>query len=212
MPPSGWCRFILPAPARPGAFCAIRAAFVTFAHLHFQAMNPLRNFDIAYVGLPRGVTELEFHVDDAFFQLFTNSLMQRARVRVLLELVKEPSFLLLNFHFSGSVAMNCCRCNAELDAPVRFRQTVVVKFDPHRPEEDDDSHADVVYIRRNDSHLSVAQLIYDYLTIYVTTQSMTCDQLPEPRACDPQVLAWLHQHTASNSEQRWEELKKIKIH
>ncbi|MCS6917480.1 MAG: DUF177 domain-containing protein [Chitinophagales bacterium] len=174
-------------------------------------MHPLRAFDIAFVGLPAGVTEFVYTVDEEFFRHYPGSLIEQADVQVNLFFDKQPSFFLLTFRMTGTIRTNCHRCDAELDFPVSLNRAVVVKFDSHREDEADDSHADVVYLRRSDSHLSVAQMIYDFLSLSLSERSITCDQLPVPRTCDPAVTARLQLAAPVADDHRWDELRKIKI-
>ncbi|MCS6991342.1 MAG: DUF177 domain-containing protein [Chitinophagales bacterium] len=175
-------------------------------------MHGLRDYDIAFVGLPQGVSHFDFRITKAFFDQFPNSIIENADVRVHMDFEKQPSFFLLKFHMSGTIEQHCYRCHALLEMPVSFERQVVVKFEADVEDDEDDGDADVIYIRRSDTHLSVAQHIYDFLTLCLLEYRASCDQLPEPRACDPEVLARLHTAEPVRADARWAELKNIKIH
>jgi uncharacterized metal-binding protein YceD (DUF177 family) len=88
-----------------------------------------------------------------------------------------------------------------------------VKFDEHHEEEQDDSLADVVYISRQETHFSVAQLIYEFVNLSIPINHVTCDNLTGEKPCDQKVLEQLNHKSEeeSNVDHRWDDLTKIKF-
>ena len=176
-------------------------------------MDPLRQYDIAFVGLKAGITEFNYHIDEKFFALFEGSLVENAKVDVELKFDKHLSFFNLQFHFDGKIHLPCDRCGVELDYPVDSEYSIVVKFDEHREEEQDDSLADVVYIGRHETHFNVGQLIYEFVNLSIPINHVTCDNLTGKKPCDQKVLEQLN-HTSgdeSTVDPRWDALTKIKF-
>jgi len=176
-------------------------------------MDPLRQYEIAFVGLKIGVHHFNFHIDDQFFQLFGESIVTKGDIDIDLKFEKHPSFFMLNFHLQGSVCLPCDRCGAELDYPIDANDSVVVKFDEHREGDQDDSFADVIYISRNDTHFSVSQLIYEFINLSIPVNHVTCDNITGKKPCDENVLNQLrHQgEDTSHQDHRWDDLSKIKF-
>src|SRR6185295_13203505 len=178
-------------------------------------MDPLRQYEIAFVGLKKGVTNFNYHIDDKFFALFEGSLVENAKVDVVLKFDKQQSFFNLQFQFEGRIHLPCDRCGVELDYPVDSEYSIVVKFDEHHEDEQDDSLADVVYISRHDTHFSVAQLIYEFVNLSIPINHVTCDNLrEEEKPCDQKVLEQLKQSSSeeeSTVDHRWDDLTKIKF-
>ena len=176
-------------------------------------MDPLRQYEIAFVGLKIGTHDFKFQVDDRFFELFSESIVEKADLTVNLKFEKHPSFFMLNFHIQGTVQLPCDRCGVELKYPLDNDEAVVVKFDEHREEEQDDSMADVMYISRNDTHISVAQLIYEFVNLSIPINHITCDNLNGLKPCDEEVLNQLRSgsNDSSNVDHRWDDLSKIKF-
>ena len=177
-------------------------------------MDWLRKFDIACVGLKEGVHKFQFHVDERFFDNFNESLVKNGEVEVKLLFEKHPSFFMLNFRFYGTLQLPCDRCGVKLDYPIdNDDSSVVVKFDEHREGDKDDSNADVIYISRNDTHLNVGQLIYEFISLSIPVNHVNCDNIEGKKPCDEQVLTQLR--TAREQKQtvdhRWDDLQKIKF-
>jgi len=176
-------------------------------------MDPLRQYDIAFVGLKAGVTNFNYHIDDRFFALFEGSLVEKGVVEVTLKFDKQQSFFNLQFQFNGTFQLPCDRCGVDLNYPVDSEYSIVVKFDEHYEEEQDDSLADIVYIARNETRFNVAQLIYEFVNLSIPINHVNCDNLKENKPCDQEVLSQLNHslEEESNVDHRWDALTKIKF-
>lgn len=178
-------------------------------------MDPLRQYEIAFVGLKQGVHRFTFQIDDRFFALFEDSLVKEGKLEVILDFNKGLSFFLLKFMISGWVKLPCDRCAAELQCPIEEDYDIVVKFDPHAESEKDDSMADVVYISRAASHLDVAQLIYEFINLSIPLNRVNCDNLTGEKPCNQDILKRLTPLKTKKKEPskdpRWDSLSKIKF-
>ena len=176
-------------------------------------MDPLKQYEIAFVGLKTGVHQFTFEVDEKFFELFSGALIKKAECKVDLKLDKRSTFFLLSFYLDGKVHLPCDRCASQLDYPLDNEYSVVLKFDEHREDEQDDSNADVIYISHHDSLLNVAQLIYEFISLSIPLNHINCDNLKGTRPCDQDVLGRLQKSSPLNPEadHRWDNLSKIKF-
>lgn len=177
-------------------------------------VDPLRQFEIAFVGLKAGINHFTFPIDERFFALFEGSLVQEGSLEVKLEFDKGISFFLLKFMISGWVKLPCDRCAAELKFPIDEDYHIVVKFDPHSDAEKDDSMADVVYISRSESHLDVSQLIYEFINLSIPLNRINCDNLTGEKPCNQEILKRLNLQKPgkpTKKDSRWDNLSKIKF-
>lgn len=177
-------------------------------------MDPMRQYEIAFVGLKEGVHKLRFEIDDQFFSNFEASIVNSGNVVVDLAFEKHPSFFLLDFHLNGKLMMPCDRCAVDLEYPIDAEQRVVVKFDDHREGDHDDSMGDVIHLSKNATHLNTAQLIYEFISLSVPVNHINCDNIIGNKPCDEKVLEQLR-HSAEQAEHpvdhRWDDLNKIKF-
>jgi uncharacterized metal-binding protein YceD (DUF177 family) len=107
----------------------------------------------------------------------------------------------------------CNRCQRPLNYPVDADYNVVVKFgeEPVRPTETEPDE-DVLYLERNETHLNVAQLVYEFITLAIPVYRVECANVG--LECDPavlKILEGLNEQNANRSDPRWADLKNIKF-
>ena len=177
-------------------------------------MDPLRQYEIAFVGLKTGIHQYSFPIDERFFALFEDSLVKEGKLEVKLDFDKGISFFLLKFSITGWVQLSCDRCAANLNFPIDEDYQIVVKFDDHTDGEKDDSMADVVYISRSASHLDVSQLIYEFVNLSIPLNHVNCDNLKGEKPCNQDILKRLTRQKLTKQtakDPRWDNLSKIKF-
>jgi uncharacterized metal-binding protein YceD (DUF177 family) len=176
-------------------------------------MDLKKNYEVAFVGLKEGVHHFNFEVDDQFFSVSEKSLLKSGKVNVSVQLDKRPSFIMLQFNIKGMVQLNCDRCDALLDYPLKSTFPILVKYDDSEGKDRENPDADVMYINRGDSHLQLYQLIYEFISLSIPFNHVTCDDLKAEKPCNEEVLRKLEafEESAASPDLRWEELSKFKF-
>jgi uncharacterized metal-binding protein YceD (DUF177 family) len=150
-------------------------------------MKSLLPFSIPVKGLRPGVHEFDFQIDRRFFKAFEASPVNDGQVSVRLLFEKRPGLYVLSFHLEGMVKTECDRCLALIDLPISADQQLLVKFS----EENEAEEADVVYINPEDSHLNVAQFIYEFIILALPMIKVyDCENDENPK-CDWEMLKYL---------------------
>jgi uncharacterized protein len=173
-------------------------------------LKSLRNFSIPFTGLKLGKHQFEFVVTDAFFDEFEYSLVKKANLLCRVEMEKQETMLILDFHIDGTIDANCDRCLAQYPQPVDIFEQQIAKFSEEAIDEDDE----IVILTKNDHEINIAKLIYEYINVALPFITVCNDEGNTPY-CDKEMLDNLNKLTA-NTEQpeqpdpRWEVLKKIK--
>lgn len=138
-------------------------------------MSHRREFEIAFVGLKPGIHEYTFEIKDKFFEEFQLQDFRNCKADVKLQLDKKAGFMLLKFEIGGSLETVCDRCNnfLPIDLWDEFNITVKMVEEPElmNGQEED---PDVYYIGRGDSHLEVANWIYEFINLSLPMQK-TCN-------------------------------------
>ncbi|MBL0072733.1 MAG: DUF177 domain-containing protein [Bacteroidetes bacterium] len=173
-------------------------------------MDRLNKYSIPFAGLAKGSHQYEFDIDDKFFESFENSVIKKARVHIDLDFNKSETVLTLTFRMVGSLHMNCDRCLEDFDMPVDTTVVMLVKFGEPGVGETDD----IIVISHSDSHLNIAQHIYDYLSLQVPMRVVHPDDESGNPTCDPEFIAKLNEIKEESPEDgpvdpRWEALKKL---
>ena len=176
-------------------------------------MNFRREFEIAFVGLKPGVHNYEYRVDDKFFSNYGNQDFTRCNAAIKLELDKKPGFMLLKFDIDGIADVNCDRCGNPLALKLWEEFKVMVKL-VDNPEEmnEQEEDPDVYYINRGESHLHLADWIYEFINLSIPMQKMCPpDEIGGPQ-CNKEVLARLAKIEVKKDEVNplWKGLEKFK--
>lgn len=176
-------------------------------------MKFLQQYSIPYTGLKLGVHNFQFEVDDAFFNEFEYSLVKSGQLKVLLELEKHETMLILQFHISGEIKLSCDVCLANYPLEIDFEERQIAKFT--NDENLEDNTEEIIVLTKNEHEIDVSALIYEYVNLAVPYISR-CEDERNTEWCDKEMIQKLEQLSGNNTQEtdtadpRWEALKKIK--
>jgi len=174
----------------------------------------LKKYRIPFSGLGLGAHDFEFDIDRAFFDCYEYSIVKDGTLKALVNLHKQENMLVLQFHITGTVSLQCDVCLADFPAKTDIQEQVIVKFT------DDDiaeSTDDIIVLSKHEHELDIAGLLYEFINVSVPHYSK-CSEQGNNINCDKQVLAKLNGLTADQNQTeetkqtdpRWEALKHIK--
>ena len=177
-------------------------------------MSNRREFEIAFVGLKPGVHEFEYNIDDKFFVSYGVQDFTSCTAKVKLYLDKKNGFLQLKFDIDGSAKVTCDRCSNPLIKQLWEEYNIVVKMveEPEKmnlQEED----PDIYYISRGESHLKIADWIYEFVSLSIPLQKMCNEEEIGGEQCNVEVLAKLkkmEEDIAKQGNPIWKGLDKFK--
>jgi len=178
-------------------------------------MSHRREFEIAFVGLKPGIHEYSYEIEDRFFEAFQQQDFTQCKAHVKLILDKKSSFILLKFEIGGSLNVVCDRCSNDLPLELwdEFNITVKMVEEPELMNDQEDD-PDVYYISRNESHLDVANWIYEFINLTIPMQK-TCDfEKMDGPYCNKAALDVLKKLETKKEEETsnpiWKGLEKFK--
>ena len=174
------------------------------------SLKSLRTYDIPFTGLKLGKHVFEYDITDSFFDDFEYSLVKKANLKCEVELDKQETMIILNFHITGAVDLNCDRCLAAFPHPVDIREQQIAKFSDEEIDEDEE----IITLGKNDHEINIAGLIYEYINVAVPFYSVCGDEGNTPY-CDKEMLKDLNKLSVNNeqtgqNDPRWDALKKFK--
>ncbi len=174
-----------------------------------------RDFDIAFVGLKPGIHEYEYQVNDKFFEAYQEQDFKNCNASVKLSLDKKNGFMLLKFEIGGKVEVTCDRCGSKT-LPVHlwdeFNIAVKLVEEPEVMNEQEED-PDVYYISRGESHLHIADWIYEFINLSIPMQRMCSEEEMGSDFCNKDVLEMLKKmgsNTSSSDTGIWKGLEKLK--
>ena len=164
-------------------------------------MGNRRAFDIAFVGLKPGIHQFEYQVDDKFFADYKETDFENCYATVKVSLEKNTSFMMLKFEIGGSVTVICDRCGNNLPIDLWDEFSLVIK-QVENPEKmnDTEEDPDIFYISRTESHIHMADWIYEFVMLSIPMQRMCSeDEMGGPQ-CNKEILAMLKKMNSGTIE------------
>ena len=155
-------------------------------------MGNRREFEIAFVGLKPGIHEYNYEVDNRFFANYSQADFSNCHASIHLKLEKNTSFMMLKFEIGGSVDVICDRCGNTLNMELWDEFNMVIK-QVENPDEmnENEEDPDIFYISRTESHLQIADWIYEFVSLSIPMQRMCDEQEMGGPQCNKEILAML---------------------
>lgn len=178
-------------------------------------MSRRRDFEIAFVGLKPGVHEYNYSIDDRFFEAYQQQDFRNCTAHVKLTLDKKSSFMLLKFEMGGKLEVNCDRCNSNLPLDLwdEFNITVKIVEEPELMNNQEDD-PDVYYLSRGESHIDVANWIYEFINLSIPMQKICNFEDMEGPYCNKAAIDVLKKLETKEAEKKenpiWKGLEKFK--
>jgi uncharacterized metal-binding protein YceD (DUF177 family) len=172
-------------------------------------LKSLRTYAIPFTGLKLGKHRFDFEVTDTFFDEFEYSLVKKADLNCVVELDRQETMLILNFHIKGYIGMTCDRCLSALPQEIEIEEQQIAKFS-----EEDIDDEEIITLTKNDHEINIAGLIYEYINVAAPLIAV-CSEKGNTPYCDREMLDRLEKLSASDEQTeqpdpRWDALKKIK--
>lgn len=171
-----------------------------------------REFEIAFVGLKPGDHEFGYHIDDKFFLQYGKQDFSNCEADIKLHLEKHASFMLLKFDIDGKADVICDRCGNDFTIQLwdEFNMLVKLVDDPDKMNEQEED-PDVYYISRNESHLHIADWIYEFINLSIPMQKI-CEQGIGSPKCNQEALDKLNkmkEEAAKTGDNIWKGLQQF---
>lgn len=177
-------------------------------------LKPLKQFSIPFTGLKIGKHQFDFEIDNSFFDAFEYSLVKKGNLTAAVELDKQETMLILQFHIKGTIVLDCDKCLAEFNSPVEIHERQIVKFAEDELESDD---LEIISLSKKESEIDVSALIYEFITVSVPYIKV-CEENGDGQQCDQEMIARLEslssgtpkEEEQQDEDPRWAALKKLK--
>ncbi|HQR92170.1 MAG: hypothetical protein B7Y15_11890 [Bacteroidetes bacterium 24-39-8] len=152
-------------------------------------MSHRREFEIAFVGLKPGIHEYEYQINDKFFAPYGPQDFENCEAKVKLKLEKNTGFMQLKFDVDGRADVNCDRCGNGLPMQLWDEFNIIVKIveEPDQMNETEED-PDVYYISRGESHLHLADWIFEFVNLSFPLQKMCAESEIGGPKCNKEVL------------------------
>ncbi len=175
-------------------------------------MKSLKQYSIPFSGLKIGQHQFAFEVDGHFFDEFEYSLVKDGLLKVELLMDKQETMMVLDFHITGMIQLNCDRCLADFQYQVGAKDRLIAKFSEI---EDLMDTEEVVILTKNENQIDVSAFIYEMINLAAPYINV-CDDPGNTPACDLEMLSKLKEFSELQEQKndrddpRWDALKNIR--
>lgn len=155
----------------------------------------------------------QYQITDSFFENYGLQDFSNCNATVKLQFDKKSSFFMLKFEIGGTATVICDRCGQPFELQLWDDFDQVVKLVENPDEMKGDEDPDVTYISKAESHLNIADWIYEFINLSVPMQRIHPDDSSGKSGCDPNVLKMLEQMNQQSSEKKnpiWKDLDKFR--
>ncbi len=180
-------------------------------------VRKINEFDIQIATLSNKVHEYDFVLDNDFFALFDQNLVNGGQLQAHVILDKTDLLLQFEFKITGSVNVTCDRSLDEFDYPVEIDELLLVRYGAVETELDDN----VLQILPGTQSINIAQHLFDYVGLAIPMKKLhprfyEVDEDPDAE----NILIYSSNGNAADSndgpdddetgDPRWDVLKKLK--
>jgi len=173
-------------------------------------LKSLKTYRIPFTGLKPGKHAFTFEINEPFFAEFPYSLVKKGELLCRLGLEKQETMMILDFHITGQIGLNCDRCLSEFSHPVDVQEQQIAKFSDAEGEGDNE---EIIVLTKNETEIDISGILYELINISVPFVS-TCGDEGNTPACDREMLDKLDRLAGGDDEQggdpRWDALKNLK--
>lgn len=174
-------------------------------------------YNIDIFRLNEGVHHYQFTIDDDFFALHEQDLVQKGDALLELTLNRSSTMMQLKFEVKGSVELVCDRSLRTYEHEIDFEENLVVKFG----EEYLEASEDVLIIPEGSQKLDISTFLFEYIALSLPMKKLHPDYQDGEDDWDEAEGKLVYSSASSEIEEdkpleeekidpRWSALKKLK--
>lgn len=127
----------------------------------FQTVGKFDLYNIQLKTMAIGESEIEYHLDNAFFALIGEEDVQKGDVTAKVKVRKTAKESELSFELEGSVIILCDRCLEEMNQPIKAKGHLIVRMGKEFKDDGDD----IVIIPEEQGMINVSWFMYEFIVL-----------------------------------------------
>lgn len=179
-------------------------------------MDVIKQFDVEIFGLHDGFHEYEHDINDAFFQSFKESLVERGSLKCKIILDKSERLIAVDFRIKGVLELICDRSLESFDYNIDIKEQVIFKYG----EDEVELENNIYVITGSTQRLRLGQIIYELITVAIPMKKLHPRFTEEDREDDDGLYYSSYEKSETDGSQnkvdrdsidpRWDVLKKLR--
>ena len=126
-------------------------------------MKEERLYNIDIFSLRNGKHDFEYNIDDRFFAVLQDSLVEKGNLKVKVELQKSENMIVLQFDIKGEVTLICDRSLEEFQFPIDAQNRLIFKFGEAFKEMSEE----LIVLAVGTPTINLLQYIYEFIAVQV---------------------------------------------
>lgn len=177
-------------------------------------MKKINEYDINLVNLKDKIHEYDFDLNNDFFAMFEQNLVNGGSLHAHVVLDKSSLLLSFEFNIKGTVNLICDRSLEDFDYPIDIKENLLVKYGEQEMELDEN----VLQIPQNTQNLNIAQHLFDYVGLAIPMKKLHPRFVVDDNTDDDILIYSTAQNTGSTDNEntpedsgdpRWDILKNL---
>lgn len=126
----------------------------------------------------------DFDLNNEYFAKIDSPEVRKGQLTAKLAVQKKNNLYELRFAIEGHVRIPCDRCLDEMEQPIRYTDTIQVKFGPTYAEENE-----TVVVPESEGSINIAWFIYEFIVLNIPMKHVHA-----PGECNKTVVNKLKKH------------------
>ncbi len=174
-----------------------------------------KKYSIGFKGLNDGLHCFSYVLEDDYFASVENTLYNKGRIELTIELKKSEQMLALDFQANGTIASICDNCLEAVDVQVDFQANLMIEFGDNY----DEPSEDVIILPHEEQEFNFAKYVYDLIVTSLPIRHIHEADEDGNVACNSEMLGYLSEYLVqeqitdeesdSDIDPRWNDLKKL---
>jgi uncharacterized metal-binding protein YceD (DUF177 family) len=177
-------------------------------------MKNTKEFLIPFVGLKPGKHHFEYHLSNAFFEIFDYDEFENSDIKVNVVLEKKSSMLELTFQHQGTVNVPCDLTSEEFDLPINGEMKLIVRFG----DQFNNDNEVLLILPFGEFEIDIAQYMYEMIVLSVPLRrvhpgvqdgSLKTEALDKLNELAVKETEEKEEEKEENIDPRWDKLKQL---
>ena len=171
----------------------------------------MNEYKIKLGGITNGKNSFSFEIKDQFFEAFTLSDVEHAKIIATALLDKDGDKLALELQINGTInKLLCDICTEEISVNIEAETNVIIQITA----EDLTSTDEIFYIKKSENSIDLAQLIFELIILNAPKRRQHPLDKQGKVTCNEEMVDLIEKYTVQeekSSDPRWDALKDLKI-
>ncbi len=155
-------------------------------------MSKFELYNIKLKDLKKSLEVFEYELNDDFFKKIDSpeNEVEKGKVKAKVTVVSKDRIFDLQFEIDGTVLVPCNRCLDDMEIPVKYKESLKVKFGERFSEENE-----TVIVPESEGSINIAWFLYEFIVV-----SIPIKHVHAQGECNKTMVSKLKRHIAHRKD------------